>query len=304
MSLLQALLADGARFDAEYRGGLSNHLPMALLALHRLGAGDERLRAFATRYAQRLAPAPMAGETPPPSARLGHRADWPALRLEFAASITRDGASETLRHTLPRLMPGCGAAAFHGLIRTAYAWQAGHAGELADGLAYWACRWLPLDGTVPAANDGLLFEQMQRAAAAPGFAAEVAAVQQDAGTLQHLARQSAQFYAGSGNFTVLHLVTSCHALRTLLPCLDDKRAAVGHYVVAHVAARLASAAVVGPEVAPLPWADLVHAALTSDDDHLVKLVDSCREETALYGGDDWQRAASRIVVTAARSAGR
>ena len=45
----------------------------------------------------------------------------------------------------------------------------------------------------------------------------------------------------------------------------------------------------------LPWPVLVDAALASDDEHLIKLVDSCREEEAAHGGPDWQRAASRAV---------
>jgi len=35
--VLLSLLDQGVRFDAEYREGLSNHLPMALVALRRLG---------------------------------------------------------------------------------------------------------------------------------------------------------------------------------------------------------------------------------------------------------------------------
>ena len=41
-------------------------------------------------------------------------------------------------------------------------------------------------------------------------------VELNADTLPRLARLAAQLYARSGNFTVLHLVTSAHALRVLL----------------------------------------------------------------------------------------
>ena len=61
-----------------------------------------------------------------------------------------------------------------------------------------------------------------------------------------------------------------------------------------VAARLV------PAAAPLvlrPWPALVEAALASDDEHVVKLVEAAQEEEQAHGGDDWQRAASRAVMT-------
>jgi len=299
---LKALLDDGARFAAEYRGGLSNHRPMALVALKRLGADDARLAAFADASAARLEPAPPAEAWPSGDAwagRLGDSTAWPAYRSLFAEWLAHDGAEVLLRQALPVLLPGIGAAAFHGLIRTAYAVQAAHAGELADGLAYWACRFLPLDGTLPTADNGLIFEQMQRAAALPGFETSVAALPVDAGTLERLGRQAAALYAASGNFTVLHLVTSAHALRVLLPFVDEPLAAVQAYVRAFVAGQIACGAQAGEPAEPLPWADLIAVALASDDEHLIKLVDSCREEERAYGGrgggGEWQQAASRVV---------
>lgn len=303
MTTLKTLLDGGARFDAEYHGGLSNHLPMALLALQRLGADEARLATFAAAYMPRLEPAPPAAEWPAGDAwigRLGERAAWPAYRVLFAEWLSYELPQQVLEQVLPQLMAGCGAAAFHGLIRTAYAAQSGHDGELADALAYWACRWLLLDGTPPATSHGLIFERMQIAAAQPGFEEAVDAVALDAGTLERLSRSSAMLYAASGNFTALHLVTSCHAMRVLLPYAEDGLAAVDEYIVAHVAGLRASGAEAGEPAPLLPWDELIAAALTSDDEHLIKLVDSAREEEATYGGNEWQRAASRAVIAARR----
>lgn len=295
---LAALLDAGALLDAEYDGGLSNHLPMALHALQRLGAGPQRLASFADTYARRLVPAPPATPWPAGDAwtsRLGEPAAWPAYRTLFRQWLAHEDADAVLAQVLPQLLPGCGAAAFHGLIRTACAVQARHAGELADGLAYWACRHLLLDGTLPAGDHGLIFEQMQRAAAAPDFDAAVDAVALNDGTLQRLARDAALLFAASGDFTVLHLVTSAHALRVLLDFVDEPLAAVDDYSVAYTAALRACAVQPGTPADALPWSTLVAAAIASDNEHLIKLVDSCREETHTYGGDAWQRAASRAV---------
>lgn len=314
---LAALLGDGARWHAEYAGGLSNHLPMALVALQRLGAPAQQLHAYAERYARRLVAAPPPEPWPaeaPVAARLGDVAAWSAYRSLYAGWIARAGAAAALAQALPLLLPGCGAAAFHGLIRTAYAASTGHHAELADALAYWSCRYLDLGG--PPAEGGderdpevllrelrveessrrLIFERMRDAASAPQLHAAVRRLAVGPGTLERLARLAAHAYAASGDFTVLHLVTSAHALRVLMPFGGDAVAACRAYWLAYAAAVCAAGAAPRPAAPLRPWPSIVDAALASDDDHLIKLVDTCREQERAYGGGEWQRAASRAVV--------
>ena len=129
---------------------------MALLALQRLGASEARIDNFAERYVRRLEPAPDCttwSNSERWQNRLGTRDAWPAYRTLFGEWIGRAGSDEVLAQVLPTLMAGCGAAAFHGIIRTAYAVHSGHDRELADGLAYWACRHLPLG---VAGGDGIV----------------------------------------------------------------------------------------------------------------------------------------------------
>ena len=317
MSLLD-LLNEGAAFDCEYAGGLSNHRPMALLALAGLGADVQRLAQFAHTYSTRLQPAPPPTRWPagdPWASRLGERGAWPAYRDLFLHWLYSEDARDVLRQSLPVLMQGCGAAAFHGLIRTAYAVQAAHRQELADALAYWACRWLDLGmaadglGTVddPAAvltrlhavppKDVFIFQRMQSAAAQPRFAAAVDSLRiDDARTLPGLAALGAQAYAATGNFTALHLVTSAHALRLLMPYLDEPQPSLQAYWRAYAAAVCAAALQPGTPPRPRPWGELLAAACASDDDHLIKLVYSCREEQAAHDGrGPWQAAATRAV---------
>jgi len=318
MTFIDLLDASG-HFDAEYGGSLSNHLPMALAALKRLGADDARLAEFAARYRTRLRPAPPQAEWPagqPWRAQLGQPTAWPVYRHLFLYWLVSEGAESVLLQALPTLMQGCGAAAFHGLIRTAHAVQSGHGQELADGLAYWACRWLDLGPPVPGgtrADPGpllkasnqpvppgdLIFERMHAAAAHPAFNAATAGLRIDGHTLPRLAHTAAQLYMRSGNFTALHLVTSAQALRVLMPFIDEPMPAVAAYWRAYVAGFVASGAVLGRAPAARPWPELVAAALASDDDHLIKLVDACRQAQAEAGGsDDWQRAATRAVTLA------
>ena len=122
----------------------------------------------------------------------------------------------------------------------------------------------------------------------------------DEGTLQRLATLAANLYARSGNFTALHLVTSAHALRVLLPFIEEPVPALRAYWRAF-AAGVAGSNAEPDELPPLhDWGRIVEFALASSDDHVIKLVDACREETAAYGGDAWRRAASRLLVKAAR----
>ncbi len=312
------LLDAQTAFDAEYAAGLSNHGPMALLALARLGASEARLHTFARAYARRLRPAPAPQRWPAGDAwagRLGQPQAWPIYRDLFRDWFMTEEAGAVLSQALPRLMQGCGAAAFHGLIRTAYAVQARHRQELVDALAYWACRWLDLgsagaDVTGAAAtadpevvlrrlratpsDAGLIWQRMHHAAQDRHFQATVLQLEVAADTLPRLATLGARAYAASGNFTALHLLTSAHALRLLLPYLDDEVSAVQGYWRAFAAAVCASGMRDGTAPAPRPWPDLVAAALATDDEHLIKLVYSCQEEQRAYGGaGPWQQAATR-----------
>ena len=316
---LAELIDAGAAFDAEYAGGLSNHRPMALLALARLGAGEARLNAFAQVYSRRLQPAPPPTDWPAGDAwasRLGQREAWPAYRALFAQWLLHEHSSDVLQQVLPRLMQGCGAAAFHGLIRTAYALQSARRQELADALAYWACRWLDLGasevvGTVaePEAvlrqlravhsSASLIVQRMQAAASTPYFQTAVLRLRVHEGTLPQLAALAAQAHAASGNFTALHLVTSAHAMRLLLPCVDEPVPALQAYWRAFAAAVCVAGLRFAEALEAQPWPALIAAAVASDDDHLIKLVDSCREEQAAHGGAVlWQQAATRAVLDA------
>jgi hypothetical protein len=330
---LHALLDAGVDLDAEYRGHYANHRPMALVALHALGADSARMRAWAAAYSAQLQAAPAPQRWPAGDAwaeRLGDPAAWPLYRGLFREWLLHEGADAMLQQVLPQLMAGCGGAAFHGLLRTASAVRAGHGAELADGLAYWASRWLPLgrddaaataSTTAPAADLGSLLARLQRAApgraptqdfivvcmaevaARPGFDAAAAAFAAGVAALPQaeleLARHAAALYAARADFTLLHLITSAHALSLLQPWLDDPAPALRAYARAYAAAWLASGA---PARAPAVQADklpsrsaLATAALRSDNEHVIKLVDVCLALPAGKSDMAWRRAAARAL---------
>lgn len=328
---LLARLTAAARFDFEYGRGLSSHLPMALASLAQLGADDARLQAFEAGYAPRLHHAPQPVAWPAGDAwrsRLGRRAAGPAYRALFAEWIAHEGAADVLAQVLPGLWPGVGAAAFHGLIRTASGVRCGHAGEVAEGLAYWACRHLPLgefpeaaglrrtgrtDRTDPVAllrrlraappSRRLIFERMRDAARDGTVNAVAAQLVVTADTPRALALAAAQACAGSGDFTALHLVTATHAMRVLARFVDEPLTGWRWFWQAYAHAVVAAGLQPRPAAPLHTWPQLEQAALESDDEHLIKLVDSCREEERAWatpGQTLWRAAASQVLAASWR----
>lgn len=327
MTTLLTLLDQGLVHDPVYGRELANHLPMALVALHRLGASDERLQRYAAEYPARVGLRPARPNASWPSgdawaSRLGRADAWPAYRDLFTQWMRHESPDEVLAQVLPTLMQGCAAAAFHGLIRTAYGVQATHTAELVEGLAYWASVHQPLGAFEPnpkarerdpvallrtlsagTSRRGLIAERMADAALEGRVNQVVGHLVVDEHTPQHLARAAAYAYAHSGSFTALHLVTACHALRVVMQAVgDDLNAtecvrwfwqAYAHGVVA--ASLRASPA---PRTA-WEWAPIVAAAIDHEDVHVIKLVDSCREHERAIGaaGEDlWRLAATRAVA--------
>ena len=327
---MRALIDRFSHLPPEYRGGMTNHLPMALHALHELGADDARMAQFAASYVRRFDDI----EPPRPAAPAVPAADWRGLRGQpeayvplhgaFAAMVERQGVDETLRQSLPDLWSGVSAAAFHGLIRTGHAVQSGHVASLTQALAYWAWRWQPLSAPasegVPmppdewvaalaehacdlSAAQGLISGRMQMVQTMPAFIGLSGRLQFLPGdlqaTLHALWALAAQRYAATSNFTVLHMVTACRAIQVLLPWLSDGPTARDALARSYAAALLVSGAV-GPrpsDSGPVPasWPAVVAAAIGSDDDHVVKLVHACRDAFHRCGDGPWLSAAARAV---------
>jgi hypothetical protein len=323
---LHKLLNANLQLPPEYQDQLTSHLPMALHSLHSLGASPQRMQRFYAVYARRF-----QGQSQPfaaPESPLAV-ADWrqlrgqsdayPTLLAYFNGLVARNGTDTALRLALPDLMPGVAAAAFHGVIRTAHAVEAAHAGELAAALAYWAWRWQPL-ANPPISCPLIEFNSwakllIEKAAGwhsdAPLIALRMHEASQSdiylalAGALPptesvekriaDLAALAVDRYVVKPNFTVLHMITGLRALRRLLPWMQDSETLQAMLVRCFVAAYLA-ARIRPSDRATIPktksWPAVIEAALASDDDHLIKLVHACRDEAARYGEGQYLLAAT------------
>ena len=322
---LHSLLDAQLELSAEYRNQLTSHLPMALHALHSLGASPQRLQSFYASYARRLDGMPGAALAQPVAdwrSLRGQPDAYPALLASMRALVDRDGVNATLRAMLPDLLLGVAAAAFHGLIRTAHAVQSDHTGEVAAALAYWVWRWqslapaqvpavrMPLpawsqalvrDAQVWRTDGSLISIRMDQATQGAVYRSLADALQPFAdlhSAIVSLAALAAERYVASPNFTVLHMITGLRALRVLLPWIESEEGVQSILVRAFTAAYLAARVVPLP-VAPTPrlstWPEIIAAAIASDDDHVIKLVHACRDEASAYGQGNYLRAATLAV---------
>lgn len=322
---LHRLLDEDQALPPETATGLTSHLPMALQALQALGASAARLQAFRAAHQAHFhgeAGSVLPGIGPDWRAGLGRFDAYVALRSDFLARLADTGRDALLRETLPLLLQGAAAGALHGPIRVAHAVQAGHDGELASALAYWAARWqpvappqeqpqdLPFDTWTAALTDAalrwtaeapLITLRIRLVELSPHYQALAGRLQAPPDLLPRLTRFAARGYARTRAFTVLHLVTGLRAIRLLMPWVDaTAQAAAGPALVhAFTAAWLAARMTAWPELPPapaLPWGEMVRRAVASDDDHVIKLVHAALELSREDDDPVFAAAAARAVA--------
>ena len=206
---------------------------MVLVALHRMGASDERLEAYCQIYHEQHGLVPV----PEPTAKvardnwrefLGQREREGDYRAFFAGEVARLGATPAAVHYLPQLMPGMAASALHAFMRMAYATMTDSDEETGVALGYWAATYLPLgasQGRPPATDDpakvlafmygpatfrqveteqDLLWHFMRAIALKPEFAPVVDLMAIGPETHDRVARCSLALYAATLDFCALH----------------------------------------------------------------------------------------------------
>jgi hypothetical protein len=239
---LRELLADHRdRFDYLYEGWLSDHGPMALLALAGLGVQQNHIETFATAYQARLDPLPATAQSinrTNYAANVGNAKAYPALVQFFDQEIQTAGWRVTVAEYLPDLISGWVKDALHATIRLAYGIEFEVASEVAAGLAY-----LTVVGPDPALaaaaaaaptkphadplliqraigtiDDGVFNARYAQAVASPAFRNHLH-VPVDAG--RTLPREALGVFDATHDFFALHLVTGSHAWRIISPHLAD-----------------------------------------------------------------------------------
>ena len=291
-----------------YQGRFANHLPMALIALDKMGAEAPQLTRFYDTYSRDLEMYPVPGEQAPVTdwaMELGFSDRFHALHRYFEHRIAELGVDGVLAETLPVLLPGFATSGFHAAIRLAYALDAGHHLDIALSLAYWTSEFhgfsLPegdsgesLEAIVLRLSphfegvtfgNGTIVEGMSRASRiltlceGPFQPANL--------SLEQIAAFAIDRYAASGDFTLLHLVTGSHAARILLPYVADKPQALAHIWQSVLIGFFSTGLDYHPYELDRPvqspdWPRILGKVLGSHNDHQIKLVYTCWQEWQQY----------------------
>jgi hypothetical protein len=328
---LEKWLVEGRRFSAEFPAFLANHLPMALVALRRLGASDRRLGEYFEWYQEtnRLVPAPPRVapiERAHWTAALGERSRESDYRDFFGGEVERLGARGAIGAYLPVLLPGLAASATHGFMRLAYGAMRHDDAEIAIALGYWSATYLELgkiSGAKPTTDDpaevllamksvesyrhvetelDLLWHFMRAISAKPEFAAVVDALDIGPDTFQRVRQASLALFAGTLDFCALHALTGCHWLRLLQPFTPDPDSALRYFwqAIAALYPKIGFPELPGPSQLeswrrlPCPdWPAIEVAAVRSNDEHDISLTFSAREEWRAYDDRLYQVVAAR-----------
>jgi hypothetical protein len=320
------------RTGPEFGGGLSNHGPMAVEALVRLGFEDA-IPGWVSGYLPRLEDRPGAGgrianwrEALGDQRRVG---DWTAY---FEHRLTEAAWRDVLAEWWPRLVPGLAAGATHGVIRTAHAVRGmaeletgTRRAELAHALAYWAAAYHELPGTPRTAGrrsleaavaalpalagprTGLIKDNLGALATVPEFAGAVTALRPpvDVQAETHeLARTFAGVFLARGRrapITFLHAVTAPVAVASVLGELPVACRRPTYDALWQVTAAIHSAYSAGTTVEPPPShdppsaGDLAEQAVANGDEHAIKLTEACLREHTRTADPVFLHAAARGI---------
>ncbi|CAF1358793.1 unnamed protein product, partial [Didymodactylos carnosus] len=133
-------ISDRSHYDIHYNVYFSNHLSHALVALHKLGATNERLEEFRQFYIKQLDP-------PKPKSKIITQDNWheylgklhsyAELGDYFDDELKRLGSKERLlEEYLPKLVDVMSGDATHGIINLGYAVHSPYEQSLTEALAY------------------------------------------------------------------------------------------------------------------------------------------------------------------------
>jgi Questin oxidase-like len=317
--------------DATTSNGLTNHLPMALVAKAGLGASRAELERFMKKYRRRLVATDEAD-------RHLTRATWRSAVGEanayadlvdyFDREIDEHGIEETVRNHLDDLVDGVSGAAFHGVIRLAYALDVASSPRVARGLAYLASTAMtlgPLDSGAATSDDpesllgdlardtswhtddsvGNITARMRFVAGQPQFTSVASSLSVDDETPARLAAAALRLYASTDDFTALHGVTGLEAISRLRPYVSDverldratfQALAAAYLSIGSPAIWSASRLSELVDTSTHDQFDVAARAGISDDEHVAKIVFSSRRLNVATSDPLYLAVAERAVM--------
>ncbi len=304
-SVLELLDAELA-FSPSFMGRFSNHLAMALVALHQLGAPPAVLHSVFDAHA--------AGESE-------LRDDWDVLETRLH-EVARDGIAATVQARVPELVTHPSSQLFHPVIRLGYALDVGHEGQVAAALLDWERRRHVLGTPDPTTGSRRLPDvaadlarrsgswkrtfDLDSISRHPDLRAALAGVALDEHTLDDVSSFAIAAHTVANDFITLHLVTGARAVRTVSEWVDadTARRLAAHTVPAMAIAYAAVGAppLLSPDAADalrrssLPTREhIAERAITDRDPHVIKLANVALVEETRTGDPLYRYSAARVV---------
>jgi len=328
---LDVLLTKNRNHEVATQPGVNNHVPMVLIALYRLGASSEQM----TRYVERFDLAD-AGQLPVNlresvitrdnwNRRLGQSAF--SGYVDFFSQWMKETSMDSVLHeAVPVLATGVCTAAYHALLRLAYALDYGSWDEAVFALAYWAAEFYPgpkFNPDAPLVEPEALFDQIVQATSnlqiepvnsIDGRLHQVYQFREiehrwkpvrisGSDPLGKMSELILKIFSQTQHFTVLHALTSCQALRLVLPYVKDHGKSLSEYWHSVCAAYVTvsrSKFEIGKNSVPrgtLSWNEVFAEAAASEDsmEHIVKLCYACWLESLHYDRAEYLALACREI---------
>jgi hypothetical protein len=328
---LDALLRKNQNHELATQPGVNNHVPMVLIALYRLGASPEQMKRYVERFNLTDTGQPPANLRESSitrdnwKSRFGQSAfsDYVEFFSEWMNQTSRD---EVLHEAVPVLMTGVCTAAYHALLRLAYALDYGSRDEAVFALAYWAVEFYPgpkFNPEAPAVEPEALFDEIVQAISnlqiEPVYSIDGRLHQvYQFRAIEHrwkpvrisgddpLGKMSElilKIFSKNQHFTLLHALTSCQALRLVLPYVNDYGKSLSEYwhsvCAAYVTVSRSRFEMAKSSVprGTLSWKEVFVEAAASEDsmEHIVKLCYACWLESLHYDRDEYLALACREI---------
>lgn len=331
LKTLNELLTDNQQYEMLNGIDVSrNHVAMTLIAIYRLGAASEQMKAYYSSKQKRQS-LPSVSDTTHINEEnwyqfLGTSGSTSYIRF-FLDKVDAGGVDHTLKTYLPKLISGVVAHAYHPLLRLAYGIDIKNEREIAFAMAYFASTYHKGPAAI---TDGVpgTFAEMLNKMTAKEFLEKIDAngnniesrISKLFNSLEFLNRlgpldldnddptkiiskEIMYAFINIHDFTLLHGVTSCHAMRTVLPYISDQKKAVTEYCYSLCAAYVSVLkAWTEIKISPLPEYDgnedsLKIKAIRSMNEHTIKLVYTCFKEYEMYKRPEYLQLITREVLT-------
>ena len=298
---LNALLSKVAEYHPLYGGGLATHLPMVLIALSQLKAPNEKLVQTFNNSVEGLE---LIGSLDNIVAleniesKLGQTESYKHYLKHYQNALASNSVRQVLEASLPHLISGIAASAFHGLIRLAYAIEANNKSEIAIALAFWSIEYQPFElsentidenleeilarlsplGENHHFSPGIIVDRMDEIGVL--LKSNNSLIQPKKIDLISLRKFVLTAFYACDDFTLLHTVTGCHAFSIIQPFLDNVDAGLRELWKAILVAYLST----GQKYKSAPakvnhqnedFKQIIKKALTTEDAHIIKLVYTC-----------------------------